>query len=614
MLAGPAVRIVFVFAGLANATPDDKAPSVESKPAAPATPPGLGVAPPAIAGESPLPPTPTPREAEASKDAASPAAIQPAQTDPIKARAEAESRIKEIEASKEAERTPVQKALAELWRERLKWLEEWDRTDRAVAATETPKVSPEAEANDRRADFERSKVQLDRLKHDPASTLPESFRTQGSAIDDAKLAEMREAIDAARAVLKSKADEAERVRGEPAARATLLANLKVDRDKIQARIASIPARRAEHEAAFFKATNEEGHAVARERIVNLHWDATVEGLRLRHIEALIALEGRRTKTSEVASLASEAGLAVAKLGLATLEERYRIVAERHKLELDHAAELARSRAATIEDPVEKFKARRSAELLKLEAQIVEDQKSLAAKPSIDEKEQQKLADEAEKEFADLQSLIKENRVGGIAALRLNNDFRRISREQTLILRTDLAQSSATNAYYENALTDAELSYFNDARDDRMERDAFIDSLPKGRRAAVEEEIDKVEAEHKRLLVTHRSVLRELLARAERTHRQVSRRLGILDKEYTFIRTNIFWVRDSEPIRPETVALARKDAGRLLQAGFRLAADPFDRSLWSPISVEFALGVLALIIAPPAIIRARRHCRAALCEI
>ncbi|HEY2154569.1 MAG TPA: hypothetical protein VGH33_03000, partial [Isosphaeraceae bacterium] len=216
--------------------------------------------------------------------------------------------------------------------------------------------------------------------------------------------------------------------------------------------------------------------------------------------------------------------------------------------------------------------------------------------------------------ADLESLkqvVKENRVGGLVALRLNNDFRRLSRERATIQRNELAQASALNAHYENALTEVELNFINDARDDRFERDAFIETLAPARRAAAGTAIDGLDAKHKELLGKKKAVLEKLLDRAEKTHAQVERRLRTLDEQYAFIRTHIFWVRDSEPLGAQTLVQARRDLAKVAAAAARLAAEPLDRRLWSPTSAEFGLMVVALVILPPLIIYGRHRCKAAI---
>ena len=49
----------------------------------------------------------------------------------------------------------------------------------------------------------------------------------------------------------------------------------------------------------------------------------------------------------------------------------------------------------------------------------------------------------------------------------------VSRERALILRNEFVQSGAANTLYENALTEAELDYLNDEREDRFARDVFV---------------------------------------------------------------------------------------------------------------------------------------------
>ena len=124
-------------------------------------------------------------------------------------------------------------------------------------------------------------------------------------------------------------------------------------------------------------------------------------------------------------------------------------------------------------------------------------------------------------------------------------------------------------------------------------------------------IDELEKKHKDLLAKRKDVLGKLLAQAEETHNQVTRRLRILDEQYTFIRTTIFWVRDSEPLGPATIVQARRETGRLLASMVRLAAEPFDRSQWSPVSAEFGFAIAGMIGFPWIIIQSRKSLKAML---
>ncbi len=544
-----------------------------------------------------------PREAAATPVAAT--------ADPARVKAEAEARLKELAEVKDKELTAAQKALREIWNERLKALEDWEKATRGRQVAENPSPTPERELADRKAELARAQEALDGLKGDPDSALPGDLRASDLPIDDARLGEMRKAIEAAKATVRDRMAEGDRLRAEAGARAKLLEDLRADREAVRARLAALPARRTELESAFFSAATEEARRVARERLINIQWEAAVEAQRLAMAEAFSSLEARRGATAEVATRACDLHLGLARAALAAIEGRYRLAAERQKAELRQEAEKQKARATTAEDPVEKFKARRNVELLALEAQILEDEKALDAIPPTVEAERKAAAKRAEDDFADLKQVVKENRIGGLVALRLNNDFRRISRERELIARNELAAAAAANTFYENALTEAELSYFNDARDDRFERDAFLETLPPARRPAAAAAIDGLEARHKTLLARHRDVLDRLLKGAEETHKQVARRLRCLDEQYTFIRTHLFWVRDSEPIGMATVVQLRREANRLASACARLAAEPLDPSSWTRATADFGLATVGLVVFPFVIRGARRRLKAAM---
>jgi len=545
-----------------------------------------------------------PREATATP-------VVAATADPARVKAEAEARLKELAEVKDKELTAAQKALREIWNERLKALEDWEKATRGRQVAENPSPTPERELADRKAELARAQEALDGLKVDPDSALPGDLRASDLPIDDARLGEMRKAIEAAKATVRDRMAEGDRLRAEAGSRAKLLEDLRADREAIRARLAALPARRTELESAFFSAAAEEARRVARERLINIQWEAAVEAQRLAMAEAFSSLEARRGATAEVATRACDLHLGLARAALAAIEGRYRIAAERQKAELRQEAEKQKARATTAEDPVEKFKARRNVELLALEAQILEDEKALDAIPPTVEAELKAATKRAEDDFADLKQVVKENRIGGLVALRLNNDFRRISRERELIARNELAAAAAANTFYENALTEAELSYFNDARDDRFERDAFLETLPPARRPAAAAAIDGLEARHKTLLARHRDVLDRLLKGAEETHKQVARRLRCLDEQYTFIKTHLFWVRDSEPIGMATVVQLRREANRLASACVRLAAEPLDPSSWTPATADFGLATVGLVVFPLVIRGARRRLKAAM---
>ena len=452
---------------------------------------------------------------------------------------------------------------------------------------------------------------LDQLTKAPDTILPELFRLPPESVDEAKLAEMSQSIERARKSRGERASELEKLRKELESRSGMQKTLELERDRAHARSSTLPTQRVALESAYQAATSEEPRRLAQERLVNFQWESALAEERLAAAKATLPLELGRTEAIEASIKALEAQDAVTQSWLTIISRRYGEAAEQRKAALRREAVREQANAASTDDPVEKFRARRMAEILGLEAKVVEADNALSSNPPLSLEEQTRLADVAEKDLGELKKVVQDNRVGGLVALRLNNDFRRLSHERGMIQRNELAQSASLHAHYENALTEAELSLINDTRDDRFERDAFVETLPKARQAEAGEAIDKLEAKHRELLTQHKEVLKSLLERAEKTHAEVARRLATLDAQYTFIRTHIFWVRDSEPIGESTLPQARRDAARVASAVVKLGAEAIDRSAWSHVSAEFGLILAGLVILPPAIDYGRRRLKASM---
>ncbi len=449
------------------------------------------------------------------------------------------------------------------------------------------------------------------LATSPETILIELFRIPPPQVDDAKLVEMSKEIEHVRDSLADRTSELEKrkAKAEPATRASLMRDLTIERDRSHARKSALATLRATLDAAYKSATTDEARQVVRERLVNFRWEAVVAEERLAAAEASLATELRRGEALDLAVKSQDAYVAFTQSLLTTISRRYALVAEIKKASLRAEASREQERASKSDDPVEKFRGRRMAEILRLEAQVVEYERIFSANPGLSIVDQTAQADHADRDFASLKALVSENRVGGLVALRLNNDFRRLSRERSMVQRNELADSAAAHAHYENALTEAELSYINDDRDDRFERDAFIETLPAARRAEAGRAIEAIETQHRDLLIRRKEVLERLLERAEKIHAQVARRLRILDEQYAFIRTHIFWVRDSEPLGESTLVQARRDAARLASAVVKLGAEAVDRTTWGRVSAEFGLMLLGLTVLPPAIVYGRRRLKA-----
>jgi len=87
--------------------------------------------------------------------------------------------------------------------------------------------------------------------------------------------------------------------------------------------------------------------------------------------------------------------------------------------------------------------------------------------------------------------------------------------------------------------------------------------------------------------------------------QVARRLAILDQEYGFIRTQIFWVRDQDPIAVGTFWQGAREFHYLLNALLRVAQETMKPNLWYHPSAEFLVTALAVLALPVALVKLRR---------
>jgi potassium efflux system protein len=121
-------------------------------------------------------------------------------------------------------------------------------------------------------------------------------------------------------------------------------------------------------------------------------------------------------------------------------------------------------------------------------------------------------------------------------------------------------------------------------------------------------LSELERKQRGLLVRRRDALEKLSERASHTLQQVVRRLSILEEEYGFIRTHIFWVRDQDPIGLLTLANGAREFNYLLNGLFRLAQETVKANLWCQPSAEFLVTALAVLALPMMLVRLRRVLR------
>ena len=151
----------------------------------------------------------------------------------------------------------------------------------------------------------------------------------------------------------------------------------------------------------------------------------------------------------------------------------------------------------------------------------------------------------------------------------------------------------------------EIELLQDSLHDHFEQDLLRERLTRTRWAEGEAMMRDFERKHWSLLLRRKRALEKLCERASHTLVQVTRRLNILDREYGFIRTNIFWVRDQEAIGLLTLKQAIRESEVVVRGLLRLVRETLNPTLWGRPSAEFVVTVLASMMLPIGLVRLRR---------
>jgi len=382
---------------------------------------------------------------------------------------------------------------------------------------------------------------------------------------------------------------------------------RAERDKLFQGLATLKAKSGEFDSAVTDALSVEARRLARERLVNFEWQTRVQSLRVQVLEAQLALEARM---ADVCALNVQIGRSHIQIGVKTLDQMqacYHAAALDQERNLKQEAANEEEKARRSDDPLERFRAGRSAELLKLETLVLKYEQAQATTPSPSYDEQNRLADHAEDDFIRIKKLVEDGSVSRLDAIRLNNEFRRIGPERDRLIKNELATVEAQIQFHEDALTYVEIELMQGSLHD-FESDLIRERLPRSRWAEGEAVLVALEKKHRSLLVRQRDALESLTTSGGHTLAQVVRRLEILDEEYGFIRTHIFWVRDQEPIGLGTLTREVHEFHYLLKALLRLARESLNSQRWGQPSAEFLVTVLAVLALPLGLVRLRRGLR------
>jgi potassium efflux system protein len=209
------------------------------------------------------------------------------------------------------------------------------------------------------------------------------------------------------------------------------------------------------------------------------------------------------------------------------------------------------------------------------------------------------------DFANIKELLDDGKVSRLDAIRLNNEFRRIGPERDRLLKDEMAKVEAQIQYYENLLTTVELELLQNSMHDRVEHDLLRERLSKERWPEGKALLEELETRRRILLYRRQRALEKLSEAASHTLAQVTRRLGILEQEYGFIRTTIFWVRDQEAIGLETLTQGAREFNVLVKGLLGLVEETVKPTLWGQPSGEFMVTAVGAIVLPLAMLRVRR---------
>ena len=491
----------------------------------------------------------------------------------------------------------TKKTLPMLLQDRVRLLNEYEAATIALQKTTHPDPSPDQEAAEARAELRRLRDVLAQATQSPEALLPQIFRGHSTKVSSALGSEMKDAIEAAGNELKEWKTKLENLRAETAKWKSLANARRSARDSLFQRVTALTAKSSEYKSAVTDASSGEERRVAQERLINFECQSRVETLRLRVVEGELALE---TKMAELRDLRAEifrTHVQIANKTLAPMQARYRTVAEDQDRDLTKAKVDEENKARVADDPLERFRARRTAELLALESLVNRSEQALVISPSPSYEEQKTKADRADFDYANIKELLDDGKVSRLDAFRLNNEFRRIGPERDRLIKNELAAIEAQLQFYEDTLTTVELELLQTSLHDRFEHDLLRERLPASRWTEGEILIADLEAKHRALLLRRQRALEKLSEAASHTHVQVSRRLRILDQEYGFIRTTIFWVRDQEPIGPLTLKQGAREFNGLINGLLRLVKEIVKPGLWGQPSGEFMAIAAALLASP-----------------
>ncbi len=230
----------------------------------------------------------------------------------------------------------VKKPLPALLQDRLRWLNEYEATSLALQKATHPEPSPQQQASEAKLELGKLQSILKQAVEAPETLLPPLFRDRSIKASSALGAEMKDAIEVSGNELKDWKNKLETLRGEIARWNSRMNARRADRDGLFQRVTSLAAKNEEYKSAVTDAQTAALRRLAHERLINFEWQLRVESLRLRVIEAQLALEAKLSEVRELRADVYRAHVQIATKALEPMQARYRVVAEDQERDLVRA--------------------------------------------------------------------------------------------------------------------------------------------------------------------------------------------------------------------------------------------------------------------------------------
>jgi potassium efflux system protein len=576
---------------------------------------------PAESAASATPPESPPTEKKNSESSAERISSDPTDPELLALKKAAVARLKEIdEASKpdqkgqgpEKEKLDSAKELSELLKQRLSTLELIESTLKNRKQAASPEKNPARDEAELKAARDRAQASLERARKEPANLLPEEFRrdTTKTAVKekDGLLNKLKEQLAAAQDSVKEHRDALEALKSSLSARGGKVAARKADRDAVRQRLTALATRKTDVDSKLASATSAEAREIARERIVNIEWETRLETERLNDSETRIKLETQRDALADLDLQVKEAQFGLADLAARELQTCHKKLADQLQQELEKIAAENKAHAAKANDPIERYKAKRIVDVATLHKLALEAEQELAQTPKYTSEEQRVALEREQADFDALKKLVQGGRSTNVVANRMNLTFRRLSSRRASLARDQLGEIVNLVTKYDNSLTDVELAQLNDSNESREAYQALIESLPPAQHARAKEVNDGLERRYQEHLENRRKALVALADRTEAVRVQMVQRLKLMDEELAYVRTHIFWVRDSVPLGPAALAQISLEGRRVVLAAADIADDLLTRARWSQMSGEFVLSLIGVVTLPIVLHQARRWLR------